>query len=37
MSKPDKAFAIIATGVVIPVTFVLSMLIIAAKTGVSAF
>lgn len=34
MSYEDKAFAIVATLVVLPTTFVLSMLIIAAHTGV---
>lgn len=35
MSRNDKIFLIISTGVVVPVTFVLSMLIIAVKTGVT--
>ena len=35
MSRDEKIFLIISMGVVVPVTFVLSMLIIAAKTGVT--
>lgn len=35
MSRNEKTFLIISMGVVVPVTFVLSMLIIAAQTGVT--
>tara|TARA_B110000503_G_C7061649_1_gene376941 strand:- start:830 stop:940 length:111 start_codon:yes stop_codon:yes gene_type:complete len=35
MSHEDKALLIVTTLVVLPTTFLLSMLIIAIKTGVS--
>jgi len=35
MSHEDKALIIVSTFVVLPTTFLLSMLIIAIKTGVS--